>query len=151
MSRVPVSLLTAITALAAVAAILAADPAETATTAATNQILANDPEAARLNARTYELAARIAYKNSLVHELAAGRATLAQVSDEFLRLNEEEPVELMVVRNRYPGSGDEERSANNVIGFVLQLRLPVDEEARVLDRLGREFVGRFGHPPATNL
>lgn len=145
MSRLPVSLLTVI---AAVAAILAADPDEAATTAATNQIVANDSHAAKLNARTYELAARIAYKDSLVRELIAGRATLAQVSDEFLRLNEEEPVALKVVRDRYPGSGDEEKSANNVIGYVRQLRLPADEEARLFDRLGREFAGRFGHPPA---
>jgi hypothetical protein len=150
MSRFPVSLLTAITALAAVAAILTADPKEAATAAA-NPGAANDPNVARLNTRTYEFAIRIAYKDSLIRELVAGRTTLARVSDEFLRLNEEEPVELRVVRERCPGSGDEEKSAHNVLGFVLQLRLPADEEARVLDRLGREFADRFGHPPAANL
>lgn len=147
MFRNPVSLLTLITSLAAVAAILAADPEPTAATTTINHVQTNDPDAARLNARTYELAARIAYKNSLVAELVAGRATLAQVSDEFLRLNEEEPAELLVVRERYPGSGDEEKSANNVLGYVRMLRLPADEEARLFDRLDREFADRFGHRP----
>src|SRR5207302_800885 len=132
------------TALAAVAAILTADPDQSA---AAGNVVSSDPEVARLNARTYHLASRIAYKDSLIRELVAGRATLAQVSDEFLRLNQEEPAAMFVLRSRYPGSGDEERSANNVIGFVHHLRLPADEEARALDRLGREFADRFGRAP----
>lgn len=150
MSRIPVSVLTVLTAVAAAAAILAA-PEEAVPTAAVNQIAANDPNVARLDARTYELSSRIAYKDSLIRELVAGRATLAQVSDEFLRLNEGEPAAMFVLRTRYPGSGDEERSACNVISFVLLLRLPADRQARVLDRLGREFADRFGHPPAVDL
>jgi hypothetical protein len=148
------SFLSVITAVAAAAAILTADPGDAgsadATIAATNRILASDPEMARLNVRTYELGARIAYKDLLVQELVAGRATLAQVSDEFLRLNEEEPAELHVLRHRYPGSGDEEKSANNVLHFVHLVGLPAAEEGRVRARLDREFADRFGHPPAAN-
>jgi hypothetical protein len=151
MFRLPVSLLTAFTALAAVAAILTADPDQAAPAAARNVVSSDDPNVDKLNLRTYHFAARIAYKDSLIRELVAGRATLAQVSDEFLRLNEEEPASLEVLRRCYPGPGDEERSAHNVLGYVLRFQLPADEAARVLDRLGREFAERFGHPPATDL
>lgn len=147
MTRLPVPLLTVLTALAAVAAILTADP-DFAVEAAATRPVPTEAAVAALNNRTYEIAARISYKESLVRELVAGRATLAQVSDEFLRLNEEEPAMMLVLRGSYAGSGDEERSANNVLGYLRQLRLPADEEARLFDRLGREFADRFGHPPA---
>ena len=143
MSRCSVSVLTTFAVSACVAAILTADPERAAATAA----VAPTPTDTALDARGYHIAARIACKNALVDELIAGRATLAQVSDEFLRMNEEEPAILLILRHRYPGSGDEERSAHNVIGYVRVRYLPAAAEARVLDRLGREFADRFGHPP----
>lgn len=145
MSRISVSLLSVVTVFGSVVAILAADPEPALPTAASTS--AEDPSMAAMNLRTYEVRSRIAYKESLIGELIAGRATLAQVSDEFLRLNEDEPAAMVVLRARYPGSGDEERSANNVISFVLQRRLAAAEEARVLERLAREFADRFGHQP----
>lgn len=142
MSRFLSTALTILTSLTAIAAILAADPQGAADAA--QGAASHNPA---LDAQTYHIAARIAYKESLIRELIAGRTTLARVSDEFLRLNEEEPTTMNVLRTSYPGSGDEERSAHNVLEYVHHLRLPAGEEDPLFTRLDREFADRFGHPP----
>ena len=50
-----------------------------------------------LKDRLAQNAAVVAYKDYLVRELVAGRMTLAQVADEFLRVNGEEPAVLASV------------------------------------------------------
>jgi hypothetical protein len=140
-----VSVVTTLTVALCVAAILTVEPKPPTASAAAVRVSV-DPA---LDARGQELAARIAYKEALIDTLIDGRATLAQVSDEFLRINEDNRAIMFTIRHRYPdASGDEERSANNVISFVRVRTLPAEEKARVLGRLGREFEDRFGNPPA---
>lgn len=73
---------------------------------------------------------RIAIKESLITELIAGRATLAQVAARFLELNEEEPGYLLVLRSAVPGDSDLERSARNVIDYAAHR---VADPARLAD------------------
>lgn len=61
---------------------------------------------------------RIAIKESLIAELIAGRATLAEVAARFLELNEDEPGYLLILRSAVPGDSDLERSARNVIDYA---------------------------------
>jgi hypothetical protein len=100
-----------------------------------------------LAARLQTTKLRIEYKTHLIDRLVAGDATLAEVTDEFLRLNRGTPA-MGVIRLYCPGSGDEERTARNVVGFVECRELPADRRAEVMARLGREFAGRFGRPLA---
>ena len=99
-----------------------------------------------LDAELREVKRRAAYKGELTGRLAAGRATLAEVTAEFVRLNRGAPAE-GVLRSRYPGSSDEEGTDQNVLGYVRGLPLPPDREAEVLGRLGWGFAARFGRPP----
>jgi hypothetical protein len=146
MSNRLVSVLTTLTVAVCVAAILTVEPEPP--TASASAAVVRVPVDPALDARGQELAGRIAYKEALIDTLIDGRATLAQVSDEFLRINEEDRAIMFSIRNRYPeASGDEERSANNVISFVRVRSLPAEVKSRVLDRLEREFEDRFGSPP----
>jgi hypothetical protein len=101
-----------------------------------------------LEARRTTVMARITYKEELIDRLIDGQATLEEVSDEFLRLNRDTPA-LVIIRSLYPGSGDEEKSARNVIEFVRSRMLPTARNADVMDRLQREFEQTYGHPCAT--
>jgi hypothetical protein len=73
---------------------------------------------------------RIAIKESLITDLIAGRATLAEVAARFLELNEDEPGYLLVLRSAVPGDSDLERSARNVIDYVSHR---VTDPARLAD------------------
>jgi hypothetical protein len=98
-----------------------------------------------LEAQLQSVKDRTAYKSDLIDRLIAGNATLAEVTDEFRRLNRGTPA-VGVIRVYYRGSSDEEKNARNVITFVDLRPLPADRKAEVLARLAREFEGRFGRP-----
>jgi hypothetical protein len=110
-----------------------------------------DPEMeaanSELQARQDTVTARIAYKEQLIDKLIAGRATLPEVAGEFLYLNQNTRT-LTMIRNLYSGSDDEERSARNVLDYVRQRMLPAEQNARVFERLHREFEQAYGHPRA---
>jgi len=82
---------------------------------------------------------RIAYKDVLITELIEGRATLPEVTSQFLVLNESHPEYMAVIRADYPGRTDQEKAARNVIGHVrARVTNPV-ERARGLGRLQAEL------------
>ena len=103
-----------------------------------------DAERRRMQAQLESAVARIAYKDELINRLIADQATLAEVAGEFLRMNQTTPA-LGIIRDLYPGSDDEEKSARNVIEFVRQRKLPAERNAEVLGRLRREFERAYGH------
>jgi hypothetical protein len=109
-----------------------------------------DPEAAALSAdleaRRAAVHRRIATKDELLSALVAGRLTLVQVAAEFLRLNAEDEAVAWVIRQRYPGATDEEKTARNVLDFLsVSVRdLPNGERVRLMARLEREFAEAFG-------
>ena len=94
---------------------------------------------------------RMDYKEDLIRQLIAGRLTLQQVSEEFLRVNRqmEMPEVMNQIRLRYAGSGDEEKIARNVLEFVETRWQPGADVGEVRERLHREFADRFGHRPDT--
>src|SRR6478672_7142268 len=63
-----------------------------------------------LKARLAQNHAIVKYKDYLVREMVAGRMTLAEVADEFLRVNAEEPKILETVLRTCPGASDREKS-----------------------------------------
>jgi hypothetical protein len=65
-----------------------------------------------------DLRRRIELKDRLVADLLAGRATMAEVTSQFLAMNHERPEYLAVVRFHYPGATDTEKAARNVIGYA---------------------------------
>ncbi|WP_143393383.1 hypothetical protein [Fimbriiglobus ruber] len=89
---------------------------------------------------------RIARKNALLDDLAAGDQTLAQVADEFVRLDQIAPSYTNLIRTRYPGNSDQEREANMAFEYISFRPFPPAERIRVITRLQREFETAFGHP-----
>ena len=78
---------------------------------------------------------RIEVKESIAWDLVAGRTTLADATARFMLLNEPYPYYLQMIRDTYPGSTDQERTARNVMDYTL---------GRVTDRRERErLAGRF--------
>lgn len=143
MPRITFQSVTVVAAIVGGVAILAGDPLGSSASGGTAT-----PDAATvaaLNERTHQIATRIAYKDSLMRELIAGRTTLTDVAAEFLRLNQDEAVNMSVLRQQFPCGNDEERSACNVIQYLYQRGLPAAEEARVLGRLEDEFARNYGH------
>jgi hypothetical protein len=64
-----------------------------------------------------DLRRRIELKDRLVAELLAGRATLADVTAQFLAMNQGHPEHMAVVRSYYAGATDTERTARNVMNY----------------------------------
>lgn len=88
-----------------------------------------------------EVRRRIQIKESLIHQLIAGRTTLEEVTTQFLMMNQCRPGYMAVIRASYPGDSDEERTARNVIGYAtVELSGASEtERAEVLTRLEGEF------------
>lgn len=100
-----------------------------------------------LDDRLARTAEGVAYKQFLVGEMLAGRMTLGQVADEFLRVNAEDPAILQSILEKYPGADDREKSAHNVIAFARARCLSEAEADEVVARLSGEFARLFGHEP----
>jgi hypothetical protein len=107
---------------------------------------------ARLEAECEQTLARIMMKEALVADLAAGRATLAGVTDRFQALNREHPETLAALRQIYRIRDPRELTARNVLDFVAQRPFPSPAaRAAVTRRLAAEFARLFpaaGPPPA---
>jgi hypothetical protein len=103
-----------------------------------------------LTARDEEIQCNIVAKEHLIHELMAGRSTLADTTAAFLTLTRCSPEAMSAVRVNYPGSTDEERFARNVMHFVIT-RLPGEPENQqdqVRTRLEAELGALLGRGPA---
>jgi hypothetical protein len=105
-----------------------------------------DAERHELQAQQEAVAARIAYKEELIDRLIAGEATLEEVAGEFLYLNQGTRA-IDMIRDKYPGTDDEEKSARNVIDYVDWRRLPAEQGARLMERLRCEFEQAYRHSP----
>jgi hypothetical protein len=101
-----------------------------------------------LHERLAQNDAIVKYKDYLVRELLNGRMTLAEVADEFLRVNADQPQVLESILRKYPGSSEREKSAHNVLAFACARCLTPAEAEEVLARLATEFAVAFGHQPA---
>jgi hypothetical protein len=86
-----------------------------------------------------EIQQRIALKEVLIADLIEGRATLAEVTAQFMALNECSPGCVSVIRKTFPGQTDQEKTARNVIDYVrARISDPV-QRAQVLVRLEGEL------------
>ncbi len=95
-------------------------------------------ECERLEVAEHEVQRRIALKESLVLELIAGRATLAEVTAHFSELNASRPNYVAAIRESFPGDTDEEKAARNVIAYALARTSAADRDA-VACRLDAEL------------
>jgi hypothetical protein len=106
-----------------------------------------DPVARSLDDRFAQVKARCWYKDHLLDELLAGRTSLKDVADEYLRVDEEDPVVMEVTMRKYAGGSDREKSARHVLDAVRE-RLPAGVKGRAaLDRLRTEFATTFRKQP----
>jgi hypothetical protein len=89
-----------------------------------------------LEQKDVEVLRRIDAKETIVADLVAGRATLAEAATHFKILNAARPDYQTIIRAVYPGATDDERICRNVIAFV---------EAHVTagNRAGRGIVERL--------
>jgi hypothetical protein len=116
------------------------------------QLAEHERVEARLEAQCELSVARIAVKEALIADLAAGRATLAGVTDRFQELNRDRPETLVMLRQIYRIPDARELTARNVLDFVAQRPFPSPAaRAAVTRRLTAEFARLFpaaGPPPA---
>jgi hypothetical protein len=90
---------------------------------------------------------RIEAKEAIVRELVAGRMTLADATARFKALNAMDQDALRVIRETFPGSSDEEKTARNVIEYTLGRADAPAARARLDRRLKAEFQALFTAPP----
>ncbi len=100
---------------------------------------------AELDTHSVGLFDRIATKQAIIHEVFAGRVTLADAADRFLTLTADDTQAMDFLRARYDGSTDLERMARNVIEHAKAQRDDSNHKA-VVAHLDRQFRARFGHP-----
>ena len=92
-----------------------------------------------------DLMHRIAIKNELIAELIAGRTTFPEVTQKFLVMNQSHPEYMTSIRAAYPGDTDEEKTAQNVLGYVraeLEQETPA-RRAEVLARLRVQYEAAY--------
>ncbi|MBA4190213.1 MAG: hypothetical protein C0467_19685 [Planctomycetaceae bacterium] len=84
---------------------------------------------------------RVTIKNELIADLISGRTTLVEVTRQFFVLNQSRSEYMTVIRQNYPGDTDEEKTANNVMGYIMAELAHVSPAYRdeVLNRLKMEF------------
>lgn len=82
---------------------------------------------------------RIAIKEVLVADLIAGRVSLAEVTAEFMALNQSRPEYMALIRDEFPGETDELKVAHNVINYARHRLTDRADRARVLGRLEAEL------------
>jgi hypothetical protein len=94
----------------------------------------------QLDAEDETIQKRIEIKEALIADLIAGRATLAEVTDEFLHLNESREIYMIALRKSYPCTSDEEIIAHNVIAYTTDRTADSTQRATILARLECELV-----------
>jgi hypothetical protein len=108
----------------------------------------DDPEIVatqrKMDTQQHELAQRMMYKEVMITDLLAGKCTLAEVSDEFLRMNRELPSALTVIRSKYPAKSDEELSALNVLDYVNERLTREKHDPACVVELHKQYFARFG-------
>jgi len=105
-------------------------------------------ESRKIDLRRAVIEARVEYKEALITELAAGRATLPAVAAAFLQVNQDDAVCLGVVQTHYSGRSDEEKSARNVLDYACSRIMPAGPKAAFLARLAAEFAAAYPAAPA---
>jgi hypothetical protein len=143
MRRILNFLLVCSVAVGVVLGILTLDPPAPDTS--NDSAAAGDPTLGARLSRNSEL---VEYKQYVARELVAGRMSLAEAADEFLRVNAEDPKVLASILEKYPGADEREKSAHNVIAFARARCLTEAEANEVYDKLAAEFALLFGHGPA---
>ena len=83
--------------------------------------------------------ARVAYKESLARDLAAGNGSLREVAELYLAANAESPRNLDILRALNPELSDLACTAKSVITFAEGITLPPAELARFREQLACEF------------
>ena len=82
---------------------------------------------------------RVAYKESLARDLAAGNGSLREVAELFIIANTESPRNLEILRMLNPELSDLACSAKSVITYAEATNLPPSEMARFREQLACEF------------
>lgn len=103
-----------------------------------DQLRTSADESERLDGAEHEVQRRIAMKESLVAELIAGRAALADVTAQFTEMNATRPAYVAAIRESFPGATDEEKAARNVIYYALARATAAEHDA-VARRLDAEL------------
>jgi len=115
------------------------------------QVIADEAAKAReVDHEDDEVLRRMERKDRLVDELISERVTLADVTAEFLAMNQNRDGHMTVIRATWPGRNDEERTARNILHFVsLRLsELPAAERDEVSSRLESELAQFLAHSAA---
>lgn len=104
----------------------------------TAQLREAEGESERLDAEDDAIQHRIAIKETIIRELIAGRATLAEATAKFAEMNATRPGSMTMIRMSYPGTTDHEKTAYNVISYAVA-RVPHATRSALSHRLDTEL------------
>ncbi len=92
---------------------------------------------------------RLAFKQELIDGLLTQRASLKEVTNQFLLINQSQSASICAIRATYKGATDEEKTARNVISFaVLKSQGSFTQQMEVMARLTLELRELTGDPSA---
>ncbi|HEY1191212.1 MAG TPA: hypothetical protein VGE74_26490 [Gemmata sp.] len=93
------------------------------------QLDAATNESNRLTCEGDVVLRRIAVKETIIKEMLAGRASLADATARFAEMNVNRPQAQEAVRHMYAGATDQEKTARNVIAFAAARVSAAEREA----------------------
>lgn len=146
LARPSVPMLTVPAVIVAAAAIVFARPIESRST--TDHVEDMTALSQGLETRVQMHADRLEYKRDLIRRLADQEVTLADVTAEFLAMNQDVPAIMTAIRFHFDGASDVEKTAANVIEYLRGAHLPAERDREVRARLVHEYEAMFGHSPA---
>jgi hypothetical protein len=105
------------------------------------ELVAGTAKGREIQKEDNDIMRRMELKDRLVGELIEGRTTLAEVTSQFLALNQHREAYMSVIRANCAGRTDEERTARNVLHYVAQRlpALPSSSQDEATARLETEF------------
>jgi hypothetical protein len=105
-----------------------------------NQIETSAKNDIAMNAEIEDNRNRLAMKTQLIDELVAQRASLKEVTEQFLILNQNRQSTTFAIRTSYSGATIEEKTARNVIAVAgMRLTGSFIEKVKLLARLTGEL------------
>jgi hypothetical protein len=103
-----------------------------------------------LEAADAEICRRIGAKEEVAEGLITGSISLAEATDRFLALNRPYPEYVNMIRETFPGSTDEEKTARNVIAYCLLRANSPAEQEQLAQRFEAQFRAMFEGRTAAN-
>src|SRR5207253_5127135 len=104
----------------------------------------------QLDSEDAEIQQRTGVKELLIQDLIAGHSSLAEITSQFLALNQGRPEYMWVIRTNFAGTTDEEKMARNVIQYAVTRTADPTQKDRLARQLQADLRAMMhNHEPPT--